>query len=61
VTVAGLNLGCGGALLEGWLNTDLHPAPGAARLDLTEPFALPDGGSCAGVGASASRRPTCAS
>lgn len=38
-----LNLGCGGALPAGWLNTDRHPAQGAAHLDVTSRFPLPDG------------------
>lgn len=37
-----LNLGCGGALLDGWLNTDRDPAPGAVHLDVTRRFPLPD-------------------
>jgi predicted SAM-dependent methyltransferase len=36
-----LHLGCGGALLEGWLNADRDPAPGAVFVDVTRPFALP--------------------
>ena len=36
-----LNVGCGGALLDGWLNADRDPAPGAVHLDVTRPFALP--------------------
>lgn len=34
----GLQIGCGENLLEGWLNTDLHPQNGAFKLDATEPF-----------------------
>lgn len=41
--VAKLNLGAGGALLDGWLNTDRDPAPGAVYLDVTARFPLPDG------------------
>ena len=37
-----VNLGCGGALLDGWLNTDRDPAPGAVALDITRRFPLPD-------------------
>ncbi|HEV2753815.1 MAG TPA: methyltransferase domain-containing protein [Solirubrobacteraceae bacterium] len=40
---ARLNLGCGGALPAGWLNTDRHPAQGAAHLDVTRRFPLPGG------------------
>lgn len=40
--VAKLNLGAGGALLEGWLNTDRDPAPGAVYLDVTARFPVPD-------------------
>lgn len=40
---AGLHLGCGGAILDDWLNTDRDPAPGAAHLDVTRPFPLPSG------------------
>lgn len=40
--VAKLNLGAGGALLDGWLNTDRDPAPGAVYLDVTARFPLPD-------------------
>jgi predicted SAM-dependent methyltransferase len=38
-----LNVGCGGALLDGWLNADRDPAPGAIHLDVTRRFRLPDG------------------
>ena len=38
-----LNLGCGGAWPAGWLNTDRHPAQGAAHLDVTRRFPLPGG------------------
>ncbi len=37
-----LHVGCGGALLPGWLNTDRDPVPGAAHLDVTRRFPLPD-------------------
>lgn len=37
-----VNLGAGGALLDGWLNTDRDPAPGAQALDITRRFPLPD-------------------
>jgi predicted SAM-dependent methyltransferase len=37
-----LNLGCGPNLLDGWLNTDRDPRPGAFYLDATHPFGLPD-------------------
>ncbi len=37
-----LNVGCGGALLDGWLNADRDPAPGAIHLDVTRRFRLPD-------------------
>ncbi|HEV2821008.1 MAG TPA: methyltransferase domain-containing protein [Solirubrobacteraceae bacterium] len=40
--VAKLNVGAGGALLDGWLNTDRDPAPGAVYLDVTRRFPLPD-------------------
>lgn len=40
--VARLNVGAGGALLDGWLNTDRDPAPGAVYLDVTRRFPLPD-------------------
>lgn len=39
--VAKLNVGAGGALLPGWLNTDRDPAPGAVYLDATRRFPLP--------------------
>lgn len=38
-----LQVGCGSNLLEGWLNTDLHPfCRGTVRLDATRRFPLPD-------------------
>lgn len=37
-----LHLGAGKNIIQGWLNTDLAPAPGAFSLDLTKKFALPD-------------------
>lgn len=40
--VARLNVGAGGALLDGWLNTDRDPGPGAVYLDVTRRFPLPD-------------------
>ncbi len=40
--LAKLQIGAGGGLLEGWLNTDLDPVPGAAYLDATRPFPAPD-------------------
>lgn len=40
--VARLNVGAGGALLDGWLNTDRDPASGAVYLDITRRFPLPD-------------------
>jgi hypothetical protein len=40
--VARLNVGAGGALLDGWLNTDRDPGPGAVYLDITRRFPLPD-------------------
>jgi SAM-dependent methyltransferase len=39
---ARLNVGSGGALLDGWLNADRDPAPGAIHVDATHRFALPD-------------------
>jgi len=38
-----LTLGCGGAFPAAWLNTDRHPAQGAAHLDVTRRFPLPAG------------------
>ena len=38
-----LQLGCGHHLLPGWLNTDVEPTYGAAFLDATQRFPLPDG------------------
>lgn len=38
-----LQIGAGGALLEGWLNTDIAVADGVAYIDATEPFPLEDG------------------
>jgi predicted SAM-dependent methyltransferase len=40
--VARLNVGCGGALLDGWLNADRDPPAGAVFLDVTRRFPLAD-------------------
>jgi predicted SAM-dependent methyltransferase len=40
--VAKLQLGSGGGLLEGWLNTDRAPEPGTVYLDATHRFPLPE-------------------
>ena len=40
--VTKLQIGAGGGLLPGWLNTDRDPGPGVAHLDATRPFPLPD-------------------
>ena len=38
-----LQLGCGGNVLPGWLNSDFYPDnPAVVHLDLTGPFPLPD-------------------
>lgn len=37
----GLHLGCSLHHLDGWLNTDIAPIPGAMRLDASKPFPLP--------------------
>lgn len=38
-----LHIGCGDNLLDGWLNSDLHPrSKGILRLDATRPFPLAD-------------------
>ena len=39
----GLNIGCGRNVLDGWLNVDLHPRPGAYWMDVTRPWPLPSG------------------
>ena len=40
----GLHLGCGGRLLDGWLNADLHPRfADVMRIDAARPFPFPDG------------------
>ncbi|MGI8595709.1 MAG: class I SAM-dependent methyltransferase [Thermoleophilaceae bacterium] len=41
-SVAKLQIGAGGGVLPGWLNTDRDPGPGVAHLDATRPFPLPD-------------------
>lgn len=39
----GLHLGCGGHLLDGWLNADLHPrCADVMRIDAARPFPFPD-------------------
>ena len=39
-----LHLGCGGHLLDGWLNTDLRPRfADVMRIDAARPFPFPDG------------------
>lgn len=40
--VKGLNIGCGGNMLPGWLNTDIKPQPGAYYMDAAQNFPLPD-------------------
>jgi len=40
--VAKLQLGSGGGLLEGWLNTDRAPEPGTVYLDARHRFPLPE-------------------
>src|SRR5206468_428856 len=38
-----LQIGCGKALLDGWLNTDIRQdIPGICYLDATQPFPIPD-------------------
>lgn len=38
-----LHIGCGDNLLDGWLNSDLHPrSKGVLRLDVTRPFPFAD-------------------
>ena len=39
-----LHIGCAGHLLDGWLNSDVHPRTGnVLRLDATRRFPFPDG------------------
>ena len=38
----GLHIGCGGRLLDGWLNVDLDRYPGVARMDATRRFPFAD-------------------
>jgi predicted SAM-dependent methyltransferase len=38
-----LHVGCGPALLDGWINADRDPIEGAVVLDATQPLPFPDG------------------
>src|SRR4051812_41800883 len=38
-----LQLGAGGIVYPGWLNTDIEPGPGKVYLDATKPFPISDG------------------
>jgi predicted SAM-dependent methyltransferase len=41
-TMLKLNIGCNDVLMEGWINTDLHPHNGAVQHDARTPFNFTD-------------------